>query len=259
MTDGTALTDGAAAADVAAAIRHPVVELRQYTLYPGARDVLVDLFDREFVESQEAAGMTVVGQFHDLADPDRFVWLRGFPDIPRRAAALHEFYGGPVWQRHREQANATMVDSDDVLLLRPLDGRSGFPAPAVRPPVGHRDRPSSLVTVTLCHRAEPVDAAFTDLYHRRIRPLLTETGAAPVACLSTEYAENDYLALPVRTGEHVVCWLTRFADAGQFDEHLRRLDRSERWQAEVLPELSATLTAPPRQLRLAPTPRSALR
>ena len=37
----------------------PVVELRQYTLHPGQRDVLIDLFDREFVESQEALGMKI--------------------------------------------------------------------------------------------------------------------------------------------------------------------------------------------------------
>ena len=35
-----------------------IVELRQYTLLPGKRDVLVDLFEAEFVESQEARGRT---------------------------------------------------------------------------------------------------------------------------------------------------------------------------------------------------------
>jgi hypothetical protein len=100
-------------------VRCPVVELRQYTLHPGQRDVLISLFDREFVESQEAVGMTVLGQFRDLDDPDRFVWLRGFDDMPHRAEALGRFYGGPIWKAHREQANATMIDSDDVLLLRP--------------------------------------------------------------------------------------------------------------------------------------------
>jgi hypothetical protein len=40
----------------------PVVELRQYTVHAGMRDVLIELFDREFVESQEAAGMKVIGQ-----------------------------------------------------------------------------------------------------------------------------------------------------------------------------------------------------
>ena len=52
-----------------------VVELRQYTLHPGARDTLVRLFDAHFVESQERCGMRVIGQFRDLDDPDRFVWL----------------------------------------------------------------------------------------------------------------------------------------------------------------------------------------
>src|SRR5687767_14085568 len=60
----------------------PVVELRQYTLHPGQRDVLIELFEREFVETQEAEGMRIVGQFRDLDNPDRFVWLRGFPDMP---------------------------------------------------------------------------------------------------------------------------------------------------------------------------------
>jgi NIPSNAP len=96
----------------------PIVELRQYTLHPGKRDVLIELFDRELVESQEALGMTVLGQFRDVDDPDRFVWLRGFRDMTNRAEGLSAFYGGPVWQRHREAANATMIDSDNVLLLR---------------------------------------------------------------------------------------------------------------------------------------------
>ncbi|HEY1385444.1 MAG TPA: hypothetical protein VGF43_17605, partial [Dongiaceae bacterium] len=44
----------------------PVTELRQYTLHPGQRDALIDLFDREFVETQEDAGIRVMGQFRDL-------------------------------------------------------------------------------------------------------------------------------------------------------------------------------------------------
>ena len=65
------------------------------------RDTLIHLFDREFVESQEALGMHIIGQFRDLDNPDRFVWLRGFPDMARRAEALQAFYGGPVWKAPR--------------------------------------------------------------------------------------------------------------------------------------------------------------
>src|SRR5439155_10598944 len=47
----------------------PIVELRQYTLHRGKRDVLIDLFDREFIEPQETLGMNILGQFSDLDDP----------------------------------------------------------------------------------------------------------------------------------------------------------------------------------------------
>jgi hypothetical protein len=45
-----------------------VIELRQYTLHPGRRDELITLFEREFVETQEAEGIDLIGQFVDLDD-----------------------------------------------------------------------------------------------------------------------------------------------------------------------------------------------
>jgi len=62
----------------------PIVELRQYRLHLGKRDALIDLFEREFIESQEALGMAIVGTFRDLDDADRFVWMRGFTDMTSR-------------------------------------------------------------------------------------------------------------------------------------------------------------------------------
>ena len=61
-----------------------IVELRQYTLVPGGRDTLVSLFDAHFVESQEAEGMRIVGQFRDLDRAERFVWVREFPSMAVR-------------------------------------------------------------------------------------------------------------------------------------------------------------------------------
>jgi hypothetical protein len=175
--------------------RYPIVELRQYTLRPGRRDELIELFDRELVETQEAVGMAVLGQFRDLDDPDRFVWLRGFPDMASRKESLGAFYGGPVWKAHGRAANATMVDSDDVLLLRPVG--EPFPEPPEgRPPVG-RPAPASVVHATLCFADRPFDDGFS------------RHAAAPLACLSTEYAENTFPALPVRAGEHVFVWFSR--------------------------------------------------
>ena len=100
-------------------------ELRQYTLVPGGLDPLVEVFEGELVGPQEDAGMRLHGRYEDLADRDRFVWMRSFPSDDARTAACTAFYTGPVWQQHRDAANATMLDSDDVLLLRePWPGSS---------------------------------------------------------------------------------------------------------------------------------------
>ncbi|KUN77930.1 nipsnap superfamily protein [Streptomyces bungoensis] len=159
-----------------------IVELRQYTLHPGARKTLIELFEREFVIGQRAVGITVGGRFRDLDDPDRFVWLRAFPDMVQRRRALEAFYTGPVWRKHRDAANATMIDSDDVLLLR---GPCFFPQPGI-----------CEVAATVCR---PSDAAVFDAYaFRHLDP--------GHALHRTEHAENDYPLLPVRTGEDVRVW-----------------------------------------------------
>jgi hypothetical protein len=192
-----------------------VLELRQYTLRPGQRDVLIELFDREFVETQEADGMAILGQFRDLDRPDRFVWLRGFADISTRAAALTAFYTGPAWKAHAAAANATMVDIDDVLLLRPvrdfgpLGGRAAVGAPA----------PTSVVLATICLRDRPFDAEFFAFFADDAVPALASAGGAPLAWFSTEYAENDFPTLPVRTGEHAFVWFTRFESVEALDDH----------------------------------------
>ncbi|TJW72283.1 MAG: NIPSNAP family protein, partial [Mesorhizobium sp.] len=79
----------------------PVVELRQYTLKPGWRDTLIDIFDGHLIDGQEAAGMIVIGQFRDLDRPDMFIWLRGFDGMEARKNALTAFYEGPVWAAWR--------------------------------------------------------------------------------------------------------------------------------------------------------------
>lgn len=165
-----------------------IVELRRYTLREGRRDELIDLFDREFVETQEELGMAVLGQFRDLDRPDQFVWLRGFPDMPSRRAGLTGFYSGPVWEKHGPAANATMLDSDDVLLLREI----------VAIPVSKRGTadPGSVLHATIWYSTGPFPA-----------PAPPSTGT--VALLTTEYAANDFPKLPVREGEHVLVWLTR--------------------------------------------------
>jgi hypothetical protein len=238
-----------------------VVELRQYTLHAGQRDVLIQLFDREFVESQEAVGMRIVGQFRDLERPNRFVWIRAFRDMPARADALARFYGGPVWKQHAEAANATMIDSDDVLLLRPVNADSAFPTQSQLrpPPAADGPWPESVVMATLCYLGAPVNDAFVEFFVDRVQPVLVQAGAQPLAWLQTEPAVNTFPALPVRTGEHVFVWFSSLANLVRYRVYTEQLGRSQVWHESVLPDLLTRLIGPPEQLHLAPTTRSLLR
>jgi hypothetical protein len=234
-----------------------VVDLRQYTLHPGRRDTLIEVFDEHFVEGQEAAGMHIVGQFRDLGDPDRFVWIRGFSGMPARADALNAFYYGPVWREHSATANKTMIDSDDALLLRPVELRDGYPRiDSPRPPIGTTEVPGSVLAGAVYHRASP-DDGFVEFFAEHVVPVLVASGAEPVAVFETLVAENNFPALPLRD-EVVLAWFARFPDDASYDNHRRRLAASPAWQ-QVLAEIGARSVKPPQELRLRPTARSQFR
>ena len=237
----------------------PIIELRQYTLHPGQRDVLIDLFDREFVESQEALGMKVIGQFRDLDNPNRFVWLRGFRDMPSRGQALNAFYGGPVWKAHREVANATMIDSDNVLLLHPATPTSGFSfGNRERPRMGSNEARSELIVATIYYFNAPVDAAFLQFFEKTVKPAVTGSGATVLAYFVTEHSENTFPALPVREGENVFVWFARFNDPAAYERHIAALTQSPPWRDEISKELNRRLKRAPEILKLSPTTRSRL-
>ncbi|WP_407567096.1 NIPSNAP family protein [Polymorphospora sp. A560] len=235
--------------------RIQVIELRQYRLRSGRRDELIELFDREFVETQEEAGMAVLGQFRDLDDPDRFVWLRGFRDMAARHRALAAFCEGPVWAEHGPQANATMIDSDDVLLLRPLSAGSGFvTSPAGRPRAG-APAPERFVSATLWS-FPPGRHEGVALVRDGLLPVLHETGPAPLAVLATETAHNTFPRLPVRTGENVAVIFTSYPDERAYRQHLADVRDHPVVRDDILPGIERAQTAAPRVLRLAPTGRS---
>lgn len=219
-----------------------VVELRQYTLRPGRRDELVGLFEREFVAPQRALGMGLVGPFVDLDDPDRFVWWRAFADMPARAEALQAFYGDPVWAAWRDAANATMLDSDDVLLLRPLDGS---------PPLALA--PTDVLLVTVC-RLPAHDAGAAHDLRAALHAAATLDDRPPIGRCETEPAPNNFPRLPVRADATVQLWCAAFRDRAACDDHERRRTGHPAWQ-----RLLARLDTPPQVLRLAPTAGARLR
>lgn len=231
-----------------------IVELRQYTLHPGQREVLIDLFDREFLETQEREGMRVIGQFRDLDRPDLFVWLRGFADMPARLQALEAFYGGPAWAAHRNAANASMIDSDNVLLLHPAWPGAAAGLPADRAPPGASGAPPGLLDATVFYLNEPATPALRDYCRERMGPTLRAGGARHTAWYCSDASPNTFPRLPVREGEPVLLGLALFDGSGA----LETFAHSGAWERDVAPGLAPWLARAPEAHRLQPTARSAL-
>ena len=238
-------------------MEHPVYELRQYTLHPGRRDALIELFERHFIESQEAVGMQVPGHFRDLGHPDRFVWFRRFDSMAARGEALPAFYQrGAAWKSHREAANATMLDSDNVLLLREAWPGSGFAA-AMQPraPVGTAPESRAVVVVTSYALVNPVDAGFVDFIRHTLAPRAQAAGAKLLAAFLSEESANNFAPLPVRP-EHVLVWVAAYPDDEAYARYRAAIGSDPQWRRDVAPVLAQRLIWPADVRRLRPAARS---
>lgn len=191
-----------------------VVELRRYLLRPDGFRELLGLFERHFCQGQADAGILTGGIFADEDHGDRFVWWRAFASLPERQRALEAFYYGPVWAQHRDRANATMVDSDDVLMLRPTDPAHAEPA-ARDPRTPHRD---SVATMIVRHSGDADTERWlsTELHAR-----LEELFGRRVSTWRTEPAQNAFPRLPVRSEPAFVASVT-FPSAADRDARLER-------------------------------------
>lgn len=185
-------------------LRQAIVEFRDYTHHAGTRETLIELFEHTFYKPQEAVGMTVLAAFRDLEHPDRFVWLRGFDDMRSREAALRAFYDEhPAWRAHRDAANATLIDSDNVLLLEPTS------------PLSTNGAHNGVYVATIVSFDSCVEAAFAASFH----------GAWT---FTSAHYPNTYPRLPVREGEHTFVALSpqhaATMDFGEFAPHVTHVD-----------------------------------
>ncbi len=141
-----------------------------------------------------------------------------------------------------------MIDSDDVLLLRPARPGSGFQ------PVSRPDRPGErglVLAITYWLRG-PARDELVELVDAELRRRLGEMGVQLLATLVTEPSENNFPRLPVRSGEHVLAWFALLPDRQSLAFVERELECWPEWQREVH-------VLPSQRLRLEPARRSAIR
>jgi hypothetical protein len=178
-----------------------IIDVRDYRLAPGMRDHLVERCETILFDEQERLGATFVGSFRDADDPNRFVFLRAMPDLATRERVLTAFYGnGAMWRDNRGEVNSWLVDTDNVLLVRPI---SEWAAPATGP---------STVGMYSHIGPGPLADAEASALQRDVAAAIAAAGGRLLVTLATDPAENNYPQHAIRTGEHGLIWLATFAD-----------------------------------------------
>ena len=235
-----------------------VIELRRYIIKDGEREKFARYFETWFPEAFQQLGAIAFGEGLERDNDTWFTWLRGFRDMPARAETNTAFYYGPVWKEHRNTLNGLMIDSDNVLLLRPLNPESGVPVLPAVDVVKENNGAQGIVVMqvfaveqggveTFAERAENIFAKYRDAGIREAGVLVTLDEA------------NNFPQLPVRTDGPYLVWLGVARDKAMLETFEGLVERSfsELKTTELLrgePELVVIDPAPRSRLRWLPSP-----
>jgi hypothetical protein len=175
-----------------------IIDIRDYRLVPGKRDLLIERCETLLFDEQERLGAQFIAGFRDADDPDRFLFLRAMPDLDTRKRVLTAFYAdGDMWRTNRDEVNTWIADSDDVLLVHPV---SELAAPATGPSV-----------VGMFSRVGKEPLADPAAARRDVEAAIAAAGGRLLVTLECDAAENNYPRHPIREGEHGLVWFATFA------------------------------------------------
>jgi hypothetical protein len=99
-----------------------IVEVRSYRIKPGRRAEFIQFFETRAVPALRSHGMNILGPLLDIENPNKFVWLRGFPSLDERDRMKSDFYEGELWKNELEAIAMPMLESYDVILCETSPG-----------------------------------------------------------------------------------------------------------------------------------------
>src|SRR6266513_3418506 len=231
-----------------------VIEFRRYTIKEGEREHFAEYFESYFPEAFQQMGAIAFGQFFERKNPVGFTWIRGFKNTDARAIINAGFYYGPLWREHASTMNSLMLDSDNVLLLRPLSAERGIPVlPSVDPVKERKGAQGVVVAQIFAVKPNSVDA-----FAKQAEATFASyraAGAREAGVLVTLDAPNNFPQLPVRTDGPFLVWLGILRD----EESLKRSFTAVAQRVGETLASENLLRDTPELLVLEPTPRSRLR
>jgi hypothetical protein len=213
-----------------------ILELRNYVTKPGQRDKFIDYFETNFVDSQNALGGYILGQFRVRDADDNFFWIRGFNDMASRSRYLPEFYRGAFWTQRRNHANDMLINNDNVYLLKPLSLSADQPDTAVNS--NEFGKKKGLVVIDY-YVANTRLKELIEFFKSRYLPFLKGNDISTTSWVS-ELAENDFPGLPVFQDKNLLVTITPFKDEAEYRLKLKQMNADS--NRKLLTELREIVT-----------------
>jgi hypothetical protein len=230
------------------------IEFRRYNTAEGQRPHFATYFDAFFPEAFEQLGAIAFGSFFERGSSTHFTWIRGFHTIADRAIANAAFYYGPVWKEHNATVNAILPDSDNVMLLRPLDPEHGvLVLPSVDPVIEAQGAQGVVISEIFS-----VKKGSEDAFAKQAAPVFARYRAAGVqeaGILVSLPVANNFPQLPIRSDGPFLVWIGIVKNNQALEELFNPLVAS----ANKTLTGTGLLRAAPELVILDPTKRSRLR
>ena len=176
-------------------IEHMIIDIRDYTLTANTRDIFIKRCETILFPEQERFGANILGILRDANNPNGIVWVRAMPDMAERKRFMTAFYkNGAVWKANRREVNSWIADSDNVLLVKPIELKpvSDLMAQTTQ------SNDDSIVAMYSCLRQEPFNIA-EEL--NNVSRAINDVGGRLLVKLETDPSKNNYPLHPIRTGE----------------------------------------------------------
>lgn len=231
-----------------------VIEFRRYSVKPGEREHFAQYFDTYFPEALQQLGVIVAGSFVEQKNQNGFTWIRGFHSIDGRGLGNGEFYFGSVWNEHRDTMNDLMTDSDNVMLLRPLNPERELTILPAVDPVTEPKGAQGLVVAQIFTVKQGSVEAFAERAETAFAKYRA-SGAREAGVLVTADVRNNFPQLPVRTDGPFLVWLGIVRDNQMLQTTFMQVsDEAARGFAAT-----GLLRMEPELVILTPTPRARMR
>ena len=201
-----------------------VIELRNYLVRQGRRDEFINLFEDNFVQSQNILGGYILGQYRVKGANDNFFWIRGFRDMPARYKFLNDFYfGSPAWKQHKSEANTMLLNNDNVYLLRPLNLKDSANDAKFSFNTSWFGQEKGIAVVDF-YTSNTKRDKLIDFVRKKYAAILNASKIENTSFWTSETTPNDFTGLPVFQDKNLLVQITFYKNESEYQNKMKEVD-----------------------------------